>query len=294
MRLSFAISIIFTCLLAGSVVAVDTAKATYLSSYSWDNSAPWFGGFSALEISADGRNITVLNDRGVILTARVSRTETNIDDIEITSSARVLSSTGKTLRGLGADSEGLAIAEDGTVFISFEGIHRIAHYNRSDSTTSVLLHPDAFKKMAINGSFEALAIDNQNRLYTMPESGLTAERRIPVYRWNGRRWSQPFTLPKSGEFLPVGADIGPDGRLYLLERSAGILGFRTQLRRWDMLGGQPSNGKVLIKTHSSTHDNLEGLSIWRDADEKLRATMVSDDNFLFIQRTELVEYALPD
>jgi len=43
-----------------------------------------------------------------------------------------------------------------------------------------------------------------------------------------------------------------------------------------------------------THDNLEGVSVWRDADGALRATLVSDDNFRFLQQTEIVEYLLPD
>ncbi|SLN11949.1 hypothetical protein TRL7639_00102 [Falsiruegeria litorea R37] len=273
---------------------MDTAKATFLSSYSWHHTSPWFGGLSALEMSENGRDMTLLNDRGIILTARVSRNGATVSNIDITSSARVLSSKGETLRGVAGDSEGMAISKDGSVYISFEGIHRIARYNRGDNTTNVLLHPDAFKQMAGNGSFESLAIDDSGRLYTMPEKGLTADGRIPVYRWSGRAWSQPFSLPKSGKFLPVGADFGPDGRFYLLERAAGFLGFRTQLRRWDLSSGMPEDGTILLRTRSGTHDNLEGVSIWRDAAGQLRATMVADDNFLIIQQTELVEYTLPD
>ncbi len=294
MRFGLAISVILGSLITGSVAAVDSNKARFLSSYPWHFNAPWFGGLSAVEMAPDGQNMTILTDRSTILTANVARDGVDMIEVKVTSKAQILSSTGDVLRGMAGDSEGLAIAPDDTIYIAFEGIHRIARYNRGDNTTSVLLHPDAFKKMANNGSFEALAIDRRGRLYTMPESGLTAEGRIPVYRWNGRRWSQPFTLPKEGDFLPVGADFGPDGRFYLLERSAGILGFRSQLRRWDLSSGSPRNGEVLLRTRSGTHDNLEGMSVWRDTSGQLRATMVADDNFLFIQRTELVEYALPD
>lgn len=294
MRLGLALSVIFSLLLSTDAGAIDSSKARLLSSFAWHNTAPWFGGLSAIEMSPDGRNITVITDRAVILTARVIREDTEIRDLQITSKARILSNKGDVLHGLTGDSEGLAIAQDGTIYISFEGVHRIARFNRGDNTTNVLLHPDAFKKMAQNGSFEALAIDDNGRMYTMPESGLTRDGRIPVFRWNGQRWSQPFSLPKSGDFLPVGADFGPDGRFYLLERATGLIGFRTQLRRWDIIDGQPQNVHVLLRTPSGTHDNLEGVSVWRDAEGQLRATMVADDNFLFIQQTELVEYALPD
>lgn len=294
MRLGLAVSVILGFLLSGSVVAVDTSKARYLDSFPWYDPAYWFGGVSALEMAPDGNSMTLLSDRGMYFTADLVRTADGIAGAKITYFARIRSRKNKILVGMASDSEGLAIASDGTTHVAFEGVHRVARFNRGNNTTSVLLHPDAFKQMASNGSFEALAVDTQGRLYTMPENGLTAEGHIPVYRWNGRRWSQPFTLPKSEDFLPVGADFGPDGRFYLLERDTGFLGFRTQLRRWDLSSDTPKDGTVLIRTSSGTHDNLEGVSIWRDANGQLRATMVSDDNFLLVQQTELVEYALPD
>jgi hypothetical protein len=42
------------------------------------------------------------------------------------------------------------------------------------------------------------------------------------------------------------------------------------------------------------HDNLEGLSVWRDDQGVLHATMISDDNFIFVQQTQIVEYRLLD
>ena len=132
------------------------------------------------------------------------------------------------------------------------------------------------------------------RLYTLTEKSRTLEGDIPVYRWDGQAWSTPFVLPARGGFLPVSADFGPDGRLYVLERSVSLTGFRTRLRRWDTTNDVPSAEETLLETATGTHDNLEGLSIWRDAQGEMRATMVSDDNFLALQRTELVEYLLPD
>jgi hypothetical protein len=41
------------------------------------------------------------------------------------------------------------------------------------------------------------------------------------------------------------------------------------------------------------HDNLEGLSVWRDAKGTIRLTMIADDNFYFFQTTEIVEYGIP-
>ncbi len=62
----------------------------------------------------------------------------------------------------------------------------------------------------------------------------------------------------------------------------------------DIGSGAPGDETLLLETASGTYDNLEGVSVWRDAGGRLRATMISDDNFKFFQRTEIVEYALPD
>lgn len=39
-------------------------------------------------------------------------------------------------------------------------------------------------------------------------------------------------------------------------------------------------------------DNLEGWSVWEDGDGRLRFTMISDDNNLDIQQTQIVEFRL--
>ena len=118
---------------------------------------------------------------------------------------------------------------------------------------------------------------------------------FPVYRFRNGVWDQPFILPRRGYFLAVAADIGPDGRFYLLERQFfGLLGFGSRVRRFTMSPDGLSKEETLLQTTPGQHDNLEGLSVWRDASGTLRLTMISDDNFLFLQRTEIVEYRVPD
>jgi len=107
---------------------------------------------------------------------------------------------------------------------------------------------------------------------------------------NGK-WSVPFFIPRIGPFVPVGADFGPDGKFYLLERHiGGIFGFRTRVRRFIVQGNHIGAGEQLLKTTAGTHDNLEGLAVWQDEGGDIRLTMVSDNNFNFLQRTEFVEY----
>jgi hypothetical protein len=102
-------------------------------------------------------------------------------------------------------------------------------------------------------------------------------------------------IEADGAFLPVGADLGPDGRLYLLERRFhGLGGFASRLRRVVLQEGGVARGETLFQTRPGQFGNLEGLAIWRDGAGALRATLISDDNFLPVLGTELVEVRLPD
>ncbi|MES0862185.1 esterase-like activity of phytase family protein [Ruegeria sp. SCPT10] len=294
MRRRFIVKLIAACLCAGSVGAVEVKTAAQLGSYVWRDNAEWFGGFSAIHVSDKGRHLTVLSDRATLMTARVERDGDQVSDIRILGHWPVLSSTGRIMLGYAGDSEGIAMAPDGGFYISFEGVHRIAYYPAPGTNARVLPRPNAFDNLERNGSFEGLAIDDTGRLYTLTEKSRTVDGDIPVYRWDGQAWSTPFVLQQRGQFQPVAADFGPDGRFYVLERTASITGFRSRLRRWDVSGDTPEAEEILFETSKGTHDNLEGLSVWRDDQGRLRATMISDDNFLALQQTELVEYLLPD
>lgn len=147
--------------------------------------------------------------------------------------------------------------------------------------------------MQQNSSLEALAIGPDGALYVLPERSGRLTRPFPVYRYAGGAWTQPFEIPRRGEFLMTGADFGPDGRLYLLERHlASIFGFQTRVRSFRVAENRVSDERVELVTSTGTHDNLEGIAVWRDAAGRIRLTMVSDDNFRAFQVTEFVEYRL--
>jgi hypothetical protein len=149
--------------------------------------------------------------------------------------------------------------------------------------------------MQHNSSLEALAIDDNGWLYTLPERSGTLDTPFPVYRFQDGTWDQPFSLPRDGLYLAVAADFGPDDRLYLLERQFhGLLGFQSRVRRFVVTGNAIDAGEVVLETTTGQHGNQEGLSVWRDGTGTLRLTMVSDDNFRFFLRTSLVEYRIPD
>ena len=67
-----------------------------------------------------------------------------------------------------------------------------------------------------------------------------------------------------------------------------------KVRRFDMSEDALDNETTLLESGVLRHDNLEGIAVWRDETGSIRLTMISDDNFFFVQRTEIVAYDVPD
>lgn len=281
------------CLLA--LPSFGGARVDYVGSYVWSLDDADFGGFSGIEISDDGSQFHVISDRAWIRWGGIERDASGrIRGLQMAGRAPLQDSKGKRLLpGRLGDSEGLAIGRDGTIWISFEGLDRIARYDDVDGPAVRVPVPPEWKKIQVNEGFEALAVTPEGDLLTLPEYAPEGGD-FPVWRYRDGRWDQPFTIPAERDWQAVGADMGPDGRLYLLERNfRGLLGFRSRVRRFVLGPDGITSAEQLISTGTLQYDNLEGIAVWEDG-LGIRITMVSDDNFLPVQRTELVEYRVTD
>ncbi|MGO4914478.1 esterase-like activity of phytase family protein [Pseudogemmobacter sp. W21_MBD1_M6] len=292
-RLGLALIAVFGAGLALASTAQTTLNLDYIGSYTWNGPSEDFGGFSGIEVMPDGQFFVVITDKGNLAKGRFTRDGSKITDVSLGPLIHLKSSKGAPLRPNEGDSEGLAMAANGEIYVSFEGIHRIARHKTPASPAELLpRHPD-FDSFQNNSGMEALAIDADGALYTLPERSGAVTRPFPVYRFKDGAWTQPFSVPRQGMFLPTGADFGPDGRFYLLERHLnGVFGFQSRIRSFRLDGDTLSDEKLLLVSSTGTHDNLEGLAVWQDEAGKIRLTLVSDDNFQFFQRTEIVEYSL--
>ena len=276
--------------------AMAEPRVEYVATYVWQVDDDTFGGFSGIEMNPDGTRFHALSDRGTIRWGSVERDSAGrIRAMNTAGVAPLRDAHGAPLKGgYLADSEGLAIGPDGALWISFEGLTRVVRYDTPDSPAKPLPSPPAFKQMQRNSSLEALAITADGTILTLPERSGLLTRPFPVWRYKDGNWDQPFSIPRSGAWLPVAADIGPDGRLYLLERDfKGLLGFLSRVRRFDLTDSGVENEVTLLESRALQYDNLEGLTVWDDG-LGIRLTMISDDNFHFLQRTELVEYRVID
>lgn len=279
--------------LAGVVPGGAAAQpvATYLGTFVWTGDTDGFGGLSAIEVTPDGMGFVVLSDRALITDGRFVREGGRINGaivgIEAAAFRALTNGAGEPLKGPRADSEGLAVAPDGTRYISFEGPDpRVRTETGPEGVPAALPRNPDFAQYPGNSSLEALAIGPDGALYVIPERSGRFTRPFPVYRLRNGVWDVAFDIPRTEAFLVSGADIGPDGLLYVLERDFTGLGFRSRVRRFALDG---SGGQTIFETGSLVHDNLEGISVWHDG-TSIRLTMVSDDNFRFFQSTQIVEY----
>lgn len=282
--------------LASSESSAPGGPATLVGRYVWSADLAGLGGLSAIELSPDGLDATLVSDRTLILRARLARDPSGaVTAVEATAPVDLLGEDGRVLRGLDADSEGLAIDDAGHEWVGFEGRAAVRRLGPPGWRSTRLPAAPEWADLPINLSLEALAVDASGALYAIPEQ--PEGDAVPVWRLalGGTEWEVVFRLPRRDGFRVTGADIGPDGRLTILERRFNGLSFHSRVRRVALDG---TGEATLWTSRAGEVDNLEGIAVWRDESGAygggLRATMVSDDNFRFVQQTQLVDLRLPD
>ena len=288
MRLRPAVALILWALAACSFVVTPGFGA---SRTAIDSKVGRIGGLSGIEVTDDGAGFVAISDAGYVVRGTISRSGGRLTGAVVTELIPLRDKIGKALdRGKGrGDAEGLAMEPSGRLHVSFEGMNRVLAY---DSGEKGLLHPPLPRVPGLgsNTGFEALAVDDQRRLVTVQEDSPDGAP-APILRLERGRWREVATLVRSGGFRPTGADFGPDGALYLLEREVRTLGFRSRIRRIDLSDGGTVEGTV-VWAPPVTWGNLEGLSVWTDGEGQMRMTMVADDNFLSVLLGGLVEIVL--
>lgn len=290
-QLTLRLCLAVLCLSCAALSAQAEPTLRLVSKLNWAEDAPWFGGFSGAEVSKDGQTVTLISDRGSLAIARIVRgPEGQINRLQLQSHQILWNGTDTPGDH---DAEGLARRPDGVLYLSAEHDHHVAHLDADTGKITSLPRAKEFAAFQLNSGIEALAAGPDGALYAIPERSGAMDRPFPVFRFKDGAWSITHHIPRHGPFLPVGADFGPDGLFYLLERAATPLGFRSRIRRMD-LAQMPLRPKTLLSTGPARFDNLEAITTWRDPAGAIRLILVSDDNFLSIQHTQILEYTLTE
>lgn len=262
-----------------------------------------FGGWSDLQVSADGRKLVAISDEGSWLTADI---DTDLGgNLAGLSNGRIGS-----LRGLDgqlladkqlSDAEGLAAMPDGSWLVSFERQHRIWRYAALDAVPTALNLPEDFARQPTNGGAEALLALKDGRIVAISEemkAGSDARMGwIGEPAGGGRyRWSR-FDYVSAPDFAPTAIRQLPDGSFVTLERAFDFArGVRCRVMRFDAgqlkPGGAVRPEELARLASPYAVDNLEGLSVTRGARGETLLWLMSDDNFNPVQRNILLLFEL--
>lgn len=282
--------------LATRILPLHAVAGRPHSVWVWSESWPDFGGFSGFELMPDRVTFFALSDRGYLVRGHLLRDAggqiMGVETLEVTP---LHGGDGGRLRPAASDSEGLALAPDGSFLVAFEGwrFGRVARFASPAGAARTLPRDAGWRTLPSNASLETLALDAGGTIYTIPETPgakTPGDRGFAIYRFDGGNWAVIGHLPRRGAFVPVGADFGPDGNLYLLERKFRLAFFATRISR--LRPGGWNQPETLVETGYGLLDNHEGISVTRDGDGRLWATTISDDNQNRFQRTEIAEFPL--
>lgn len=244
--------------------------------FEWDTEAVI--GISGIEITDDGAGFIAVSDRGWWVSGDFEREVETVTNVEITDLQPIIGSDGYPVsaRRVGdrSDAEGLAIAPDGTAWVSFERWTRVWRFPKVFGRAQGLKDHPTFADHADNWQLEAAAIAPDGTVYVFSEKPLPEG--FPIYRQgvNGQ-WTIEGYLPEQDVFAIVGADFDIDGSLYILERKLIVgLWWQNRIRHVRLDGTQDT---ILWTGERGEYGNLEGISVWRDA-KGTRLTLVSDNN----------------
>jgi hypothetical protein len=263
---------------------------------------PRFGGWSDLRVGDDGATLTAISDRGFWLRAKVIYdAEGMLKGLGEARLGSLIDLSGRRLRGHAGDAEGLVAMPDGSFIVSFEQQHRFWHYPAAEPPFSLppraLARPSELKDAPPNGGVEAIARLADGRLLALVEELYEGDAHVG-WVGDGRRWDK--LLYQSGvNFKPTGAAQLPDGELLVLERRFSLLGgFGVRIARvarGDIVAGARIVGTEIARLERPVSvDNFEGIAVVPGGAGRPRILIVSDDNYLAVQRTLLFLFELAD
>jgi len=277
----------------------------YRSGLVLTSSFPAFGGLSGLRLDPKGERFISFSDKGNWFTGRIvyrGREMTGLADVE---SAPMLGPDGRPIAARKwFDTESIAL--DGSfVYIGIERVNQVLRFDFSKGFTrsrgEVVQIPVAAHKLPFNKGLEALVFVPKDMplagtLIAFSERGLDAKGNLIAFLIGGPTPGQ-FSVRRTDEFDISDAVLLPSGDLLVLERKFSLVaGLGIRIRRIALASVAPDavvDGPAIFQADLSNEvDNMEGIDAHVTPEGETVLTMVSDDNFLMIQRTLLLQFTL--
>jgi hypothetical protein len=263
-----------------------------------------FGGISGLRVAADGARFLAVTDKGHWVRGRIvyrDKVPVAISDAEI---APILGPDGRPMKSRGwYDTEALA-QDGGVVYVGIERVNQVARFDFAKDGLRArgvpIPVPPGMKLLPPNRSIECLEAAPKGgplaaTLVSISERGLDSGGNLMGFLIGGA--GGVFSLKRTDEFDVSDCAATPDGKLLVLERRfSWARGLAVRIRSVPFAAiksGALVDGPELIFADMGFQiDNMEGLSVHRDASGALVLTLVSDDNFSPLQRTLLLQFTL--
>jgi hypothetical protein len=266
-----------------------------------------FGGLSAIRVASDGANFLAVTDKADWLRGRIVYRDGRPVGISHAEMAPMLGADGRPITARGwYDTEALTL-DGNTAYVALERVHRILRFNYGTDGLLARGHlvpvPSDLKNLPRNRGIECLVAMPKGTplsgaLLAISERDLDGDGNIRGFLIGGLAPGS-FAVIRKDDFDIVDCALTPTADLVLLERFfSWQRGLAMRIRRVPLshlMPGALVDGASLIQADMGYQiDNMEGLSVHRTADGTIVLTLVSDDNFSFIQRTLLLQFALLD
>jgi hypothetical protein len=266
---------------------------------------PGFGGLSAFRLDSKGERFVSLSDQGAWFTGRIVYSGRNMVGLADVEAAPLLFMDGRPITEHGwYDSESLAL--DGSfAYVGLERVNQVMRFDLSKGFTrargEVVPMPRAVKRLPNNKGLEALVMVPKGlplagTLIALSERGLDADGNLIAFLVGGPQPGQ-FSVRRTDDFDISDAVILPPGDLLVLERKFSLFsGVGIRIRRIVLASIAPGalvDGPAIFNAGIGQEiDNMEGIDVHVTAEGETVLTMISDDNFSFIQRTLLLQFTL--
>jgi hypothetical protein len=281
---------------------IDVGRLRFMAGFDLRAAHEGWGGFSDLELAADGAELRAVSDMGFYLRLPLAHDATGrMLPPKQGDLARLIGADGQKLNGKrGADAEAMARIGDGALVIAFEQRHRFVRHPPGRSPTEarpeILPPPDGLSRLPANGGIEAMVALSQNRLLAFAEDPLDGDPDGIAWLRDGAGWHQ-LKVARSLLFRPTAAALLPNGDVLLLERRFTLIGgVAARLSRVSAGAIRPGG---LVTPHPLaelasplTVDNFEGVAVARTAGGETIVYLISDDNTNALQRTLLLQFKL--
>lgn len=271
-----------------------------------------FGGLSGLRTLDQGRRLVAISDEGSWFTARID-TDADGHPRAVTDAvvAPLLDDARRPFRGkYSRDAESLTLRRTADGFearVGFERRHRVLAYRTTGDVGGLVEAPGRSIPIPVeigalpdNEGLEAIADTATGTpplvlIAERPEPGATAN---PGWIVDGPA-SGRFRLATTDDFAVTDAAVLPSGDLLVLQRRLAWYGaFAMKIVRLaatDLVPGRVATGTTVYESSRGDEiDNMEGLAVDTAADGSILVTLISDDNFFWLQRTVLLRFRLLD